>query len=268
MGCLRLRAVSLVSAGTFLVSLVLGLSEGLAVAQPAVKVKKKPLINSVAPAGSNAGSEEGGSAKEKATSDQPVGGESHMARTKHPHSAALLYTHLSDFILSYGASGAYGVSPDLQVGGLFLMGSKSKDYSETSTIKSSAKYTGSAFSLYGRYFIGNSFNMFSGLGYRQAKVTYSIQDTSGIKLDGTLSIQSVVIPLFLGNAWTWGSGFTLGVDWIGMFLAVSGSAKSELSGNLDSTILKSFNDSFVTEGDRLAKSNSLTLFLTTVGWAF
>lgn len=186
--------------------------------------------------------------------------------------ADLLYTPASDFILSYGASGSYSMSSDLQVGGFFLLGNESKSFGQsdsTSSLTLDAKYSGFAAAATGRYFFGsNSFNVMSGLGYRTAKIDYTIVDsTSTLNMDGSLSIQSVILPLFIGNRWSWPGGFTLGCDWIGVMIALSGSAKSELSGK-DSGLTKLLNDKILEEGDRLAKTNSLTLLLTSIGWAF
>jgi hypothetical protein len=76
------------------------------------------------------------------------------------------------------------------------------------------------------------------------------------------------LPVFIGNHWTFDSGFTIGCDWVGDMIALSGSAKSSMDGNLDNETIKTFNQEFLDLGDSLAHKSSLTLFLTSIGWAF
>jgi hypothetical protein len=58
------------------------------------------------------------------------------------------------------------------------------------------------------------------------------------------------------------------LEWIGAFVPLSGSAKSSLNGNLSSSTISDLNQKFVDLGDELAHKTSLTLFLTSLGWAF
>jgi hypothetical protein len=178
-----------------------------------------------------------------------------------------LYTPLSQYILSYGASASYSLNPNFKVGLTYLQGKKSVDISD-STVTAKGDLTGMAVNIQARYFLSNSFNLSSGLGYRAANIKYNVADTVGNHVEGELKISSITIPFFIGNSWTWESGFTLGCDWIGVFIPLSGSSKGSTTGNLSSSTITDLNSDFVEMGDKLAKKASLTLALTSIGWAF
>jgi len=184
----------------------------------------------------------------------------------------LLYTPLSDYVLSYGVGGSYNLKPNLALGVHILAGSETLKFSganQTATAYGSAKLQGTAGYVYGRYFFGNSFNMMTGLGVRSAKVKYHIEESSlKLAVDGKIDIQSIALPVFIGNRWTFKSGFTIGCDWIGVLVPLSGSAKSSLSGNLPNELISDLNKSFLSVGEGLAHKSSLTAFLTSLGWAF
>lgn len=202
-----------------------------------------------------------------------IQGASQFARGSHKIGIDALYTPLSDYALSYGGSGSYNLSPQINTGFAVLMGTSTLSKSETDNgveTTANAKIVGSAYYAYGRYFLGNSFNATGGLGLRSATITYDAQVGSGsaIALKGKVEIQSIVLPVYIGNRWTFDSGFTIGCDWIGAMIAITGSAKSSLEGNLDNQTIKNFNQEFLDTGNSLAHKSSLTLFLTSVGWAF
>ena len=206
------------------------------------------------------------------TDTTPAQGASQTARGANKVGIDALYTPVSDFALSYGGSVNYNLSPSLNVGLVALMGNSTVSKSETDNgidYTANAKIAGSAYYVYGRYFFGNSFNAAAGLGLRTATVTYNEQiGGSAIALNGKIDIQSIVLPIFIGNRWSFGSGFTIGCDWIGDMIAISGSAKSTLDGNLDNDTIKSFNQEFLDLGNSLAHKSSVTLLLTSIGWAF
>lgn len=196
---------------------------------------------------------------------------SRAARTHDTAGVEALYTPLSDFVLRYGARGVYQLMPDLQLGLTFLTGSeKLKGVSDAGTaVLTEATISGLA--LYGeaRYFIGNSFSVSSGLGYRTANITYRIEDRSfGFYIDGKLNISSIVIPLFIGNHWTWDNGFTIGCDWAGVMIPIAGSSSASTEGNLGDDSVKQVNDAVVDVGDKLSKHISITLALFKIGYMF
>jgi hypothetical protein len=184
----------------------------------------------------------------------------------------VLYTPLSDFVLSYGAGGSYNISSNLSLGVQYLTGQKTIHESstdETSTINKDAKLVGSAAYLSGRYFFGNSFNLLMGLGLRAATIDYSAEEPSTqLAIKGKVDIKSVVLPIFIGNRWTFKSGFTVGCDWIGAFIPLTGTAKASVEGNLPQSYIDDINDDYLDMGKKLAQKTSYTLFLTSLGWSF
>lgn len=172
--------------------------------------------------------------------------------------ASLLYSLLSGFALNYGVGGFTSISPDFQVGGAVLTGSDEVSATEGS-IKASATVDGFGFYGYARHFFGNSFAGTIGLGYRSGEMTYEVRDTLGFQVNGDIKITSIVVPVYIGNHWAWDSGFSLGVDWIGAQVPLSGSAKVSTSGNLEQASLRDLNDKMLEVSESLAKTTSLTL---------
>jgi hypothetical protein len=78
----------------------------------------------------------------------------------------------------------------------------------------------------------------------------------------------VIVPLFVGNQWTWPGGFTLGVDWIGAWIPLSGQTQVSMTGGLPEKDLEELTNWILKANDGLSKKTSLTLFLTSIGWAF
>lgn len=231
-------------------------------AEPAKPGKKKPAVKTSA-----------NSATSATATPESGEGASQIARSNKKIGLDALYTPLSDYALSYGAAGSYNLSPRINTGFALLMGTSTVSQSETENgveYKAEAKITGSAYYAYGRYFLGNSFNVTGGLGLRSATINYNAQAGNGavVALNGKVEIQSIVLPLYIGNRWSFDSGFTIGCDWIGAMIAVTGSAKSSLEGNIDNQTIKNFNQDFLDLGNSLAHKSSLTLFLTSIGWAF
>ena len=205
------------------------------------------------------------------TDEDATSGNSESVRAKKRFGAELQYTPVSDFVLKYGARAFFNVSSSLQLGLSYLGGSEdlaSQLPSEGDVTVKKADLSGNAIFGYLRFFPGNTFSATIGLGYRGASAEYAIQDTSGHEIDGKLSISSIVIPIAVGNHWTWRNGFTLGCDWIAAFVPLSGSSKSTLSGSLTDADAKTLNDDFVSLGDKLAKQTTFTLLLTSVGFMF
>jgi hypothetical protein len=193
--------------------------------------------------------------------------DSRTNRTKQRQNYSLLYTPVSDFILQFGAQAQLVRSPSLQLGFLLLTGSEmwGQDY-ERGVIKLTGN--GTSFSLTARYFLGNSFNVLTGLGYRAATVKIDIEHISLGQVAGDFKVQSATIPLFIGNQWTWPGGFTLGVDWIGAWIPISGETQVSLKGDLPQKDLEELTALLMDAGDGLGKKTSLTLLLTSIGWAF
>jgi hypothetical protein len=193
--------------------------------------------------------------------------DSRTNRTKQRQNYSILYTPLSDYLLQFGAQAQLVRSPSLQLGFMVLTGGETweQDY-DFGFVKNNG--IGTVFSLHARYFLGNSFNILSGIGYRAATVKGDIEHISFGSFKGELRFQSVIVPLFVGNQWTWPGGFTLGVDWIGAWIPLSGQTQVSMTGGLPEKDLEELTNWILKANDGLSKKTSLTLFLTSIGWAF
>ena len=69
-----------------------------------------------------------------------------------------------------------------------------------------------------RHFLGNSFNIRGGLGYLEARrnVSYWKRGSRDI---GLVNVENdeLIGELTLGNQWSFGSGMTIGFDWLGYY---------------------------------------------------
>lgn len=201
-------------------------------------------------------------------SGQTVG---ESVRANHKIGVDAQYAVAASFMHKYGASASYNDSSKLTFGLTILTGNENfSEDSDDGTGKVSAQLGGFAVYGFGRYFFGNSFNLTGGLGYRDATMNYKLEiPAGGILLNGKVDIQSIVMPLYIGNRWNFaGSGFTIGCDWIGYLVAISGSAKSSLDGNLDNATVKKLNDEMLDISNDLAHKPSVVLLLTSIGWTF
>jgi hypothetical protein len=198
---------------------------------------------------------------------------SETARATKRYGAGLLYTPLSDYVLKYGASGFYqGGEGRWQAGLAVLSGSEAfseKQEGEGLAVVGDAKITGLAVYGFGRFFFGNSFNAAAGFGLRKAEITYRIgEKTTSAFVDGKSTVQSLVVPVAIGNQWTWSNGVSLGVDWLVAFVPVTGTAKSETTGNLSDQDTQETTDEFQAISEKLSKRTSFTLALTSLAYEF
>jgi hypothetical protein len=78
-------------------------------------------------------------------------------------------------------------------------------------------------------FWGNSFYTNLGLGYRDIglKADLDLFNDPGSKINRTLGAQSLGVNLALGNRWQW-ENFTIGCDWLGLFVPISSTGDSEI----------------------------------------
>lgn len=183
-----------------------------------------------------------------------------------------MLTPVSDFFLAYGAGGTYNLSPRFQLGLQYLGGSKDmlSSFEEVNGVRTTkAMATGMAVSAFGRYFFGNSFSMFGGLGYRTANIDFAAESiSSGESIAVKLDVTSIIIPIGLGNHWAWNNGFTVGVDWAIMMVPVSGTSTASTTGSTVIAGLDDLNNDVAELGKTLANASTLTLCLLQLGFAF
>lgn len=168
----------------------------------------------------------------------------------------------------FGAQAQVALSPSLQLGFMALTVSDRWDDKYdwgVVTLRGRA----SSFSFQARYFFGNSFNVLTGLGYRAVKYKIDAENMLLMRfIEGDLGARGATLPLFIGNQWTWSGGFTLGVDWIGVLLPLSGQAEVTLNGDVPQETLDALTEDLMKVGDKLSKRVWGILFLTSIGWSF
>ncbi len=124
-----------------------------------------------------------------------------------------------------GIRAGYFITPDLTAEVAYATGgAKILDFEADKTvIEAKAKW-----------FIGNSFYVDGGLANESWKVQYSVLTSSTGTGTETLngSVSSTGLSLHVGNQWQW-SGFTLGCDWVGYFLALSTTSSFGSSSSVD-----------------------------------
>jgi len=198
----------------------------------------------------------------------PTTSDSQGIRSTQRQNYSLLFTPVSDFYLSYGAQAHYIKSPKLQLGFLALSGTYTDSFDATSLV-GEANAQGSVLSVNARYFFGNSFNVISGLGYRSANIDMKFTGKLLLaEIDANVKVSGLVLPIFLGNHWTWSNGFTLGVDWLGAWIPLSPSTETSVSGNAPESLLEEARDTSHDEFAKAANKTTFTLALTSIGWAF
>lgn len=222
------------------------------------KTKKKPAAVEDGP--SDAPPNDNGDTAEAARASRKIGG-------------GLLITPLSDFVLKYGATGFYTLSPKIQLSFNILTGNEdlaSKIGETEGASFEKAEATGLAVFGAARYFFGNSFNAAAGLGLRSIDLQYRISEkkAANVYLEGSMSATSIALYLAIGNHWQWGNGFFVGCDWLAAMVPITSSSKSETSGSLTSATLEELNNVAAETASRLSKATSLHLLVTQVGYAF
>jgi hypothetical protein len=183
----------------------------------------------------------------------------------------LLVTPLSDFFFQYGTRAFYQAGDHVQFGVLYLGGSadlKDKYTPSASVTVSNLRGTSMALWGYGRFFVGNSFSVTSGLGYRSASITLDIADNRGLGLSGTVSATSFVIPVAIGNHWSWENGLTIGCDWISVMIPITSASSSTTSTNLGQSTLTTFSEFMDEQAVKISKTISGTLGLVSIGHLF
>lgn len=209
--------------------------------------------------------------REQITNEKAEIETSSTIRAKKRFGVEPLFTPLSDFFLQFGARAFYQAGSHFQFGALYLGGSKNlKDsLSPEPPIKiTKLTFTSMAIWAYVRYFIGNSFSVTSGLGYRNATGSLELVDDRNNEVFSTFSGTSIILPVAIGNHWSLGNGLVFGCDWIAGMIPITSSSSSTTSTNLGSESLRKLSESFDSLGEDISKINSLTLAIVSIGYTF
>ncbi len=121
-----------------------------------------------------------------------------------------------------------------------------------------------------KYFCG-SFSVFGGYSYQSVNAEASDQvrtDNPGLPFyDTTIKTHGVIAGI--GNRWMWGSGFTLGVDWISAIIPLSNKVDNDFRDLIPSDYTDAQDRKDIIDAmDKIEKTPRLTLLHLKLGWTF
>lgn len=194
-------------------------------------------------------------------------------RPEKPISLNLNYTPLSDYLLQYGATVGYALNKDLETSFIILSGSqdfKDKVGEIEGATVTAADGSAMMFSVNGRYFFGNSFSVFGGLGYRTATINMGVKtNTTLISVDSTVTATNIIMFLGLGNHWIFENGLTIGCDWAAMSIPItSSSSYTQTTTGLSSNEAEDIEKSSADLGVKISKINAISLLIGNIGYRF
>lgn len=163
----------------------------------------------------------------------------------------------------------YFVSPSFVTGiGLYSGSLSLPDLSTSATIMTTGKLSGTMIFTKAKYFVGNSFYLTGVFGQRTIEAhaeIFTVGKTDGIIVNTNSS--SITVGLNIGNQWSFDSGFTIGVDWIGYHnpIFASSSSSTETKG-----VVTTNHEEFAKDSEELAETlgavGSGTLFVLGLGF--
>lgn len=126
-------------------------------------------------------------------------------------------------------------------------------------------YKKSIFDAKFKHFFTNSFYMDGGLGLESYEITYDVYTNGGSTIVKTLNgtASNIGAEIHIGNQWQW-TGFTIGCDWAGYFMALSKSFTGGAADGVDADN-KADQESMVQGNLNAGSAHLVRLY---VGWAF
>ena len=172
-------------------------------------------------------------------------------------------------VTTTGAGGYYFISSDFHAGFSYSAGSYTLPALSSGTLSSEPiTLNGSLLATKMRYFFGNSFYTELHLGQRSLDFSTksSISSTTDT-ISMTVNSVSIYAGLSIGNQWSFDSGFTIGVDWLGFFapLSSSSSSQTETEGTI-SLAQESLSETVEDGAQLIAKAPHSSAFILSLGW--
>ncbi len=170
-----------------------------------------------------------------------------------------------------GVEGMYRKNSKLEFGFEFHTGSLSliDKIDTTSSVKlEAADLNAKYFGGIARYFVGETFAVNGGLGYRQIDSLIRVSSSSS-SIQTTSNGNAFYARVGIGNYWTWNSGFSLGCEWIGAQVPLSSSYSSESqSSGVSSSSMENVRETGEDLGKTLAKSTIFQALNLKIGYTF
>lgn len=173
-----------------------------------------------------------------------------------------------------GVEAFYNNGPRFQIGVQYLQGEKDlkSDLKSVSSLVQVEKVllSSNTAMIMGRYFVGNSFNVYGGIGQRVIDWDFKISTVFGdssVRSKGTVT--SLIAGIGIGNTWYWDNGFFIGGDWLGYFTPLSSSktVKTETTGTTSDDLKKMQKDG-EDLGEKLGTAAHEQLAILNIGYMF
>lgn len=205
-------------------------------------------------------------------SDHDSRGSSESARARKHFGVALKSGLAVGLISGSGLDGYMNLNPKLQFGLSYVMGTldlKSSVTALTGANIDKLNLNVSLIEAYAKYFVGNSFALIGGLGYRNINSDISVTSTTGSKNTATSKSTGTafVAKIGLGNYWSWKSGFTLGCEWVGYLTPLSSAYSSDSSG-VSTASMASLNNSANDLSKTFASTSTAQFLNLAIGYSF
>ncbi len=200
-------------------------------------------------------------------------GKSSAVRKKDPMSINVHAAARSDHLLRYGVSLGYTVAKRFELSALMLGGQEALTASlSLPSGMTTAKATGLTLqgSMNGRLFLGESFSILLGAGYRQLKVDYTLSET-GTERAATANhmLEDAVGIVGVGHHWANKGGLNFGVEWGLLSVPFKTQATAALKTNgLTDDEAAQVDTATSADVDKINKAKSFSLGVVTIGFRF
>jgi len=194
-------------------------------------------------------------------------------RKKDPVSVNVHAAARSDHLLRYGVSLGYSVAKRLELSALLLGGQEALSPSlSLPNGMTTSKATGLTLqgSMNGRLFLGESFSILLGAGYRQLKVDYTLSETGSERsASANYMLEDAVGIVGMGHHWAIKGGLNFGVDWGLLSVPYKKQTSVEIKTNgLTDDEAAQVDSATSADVEKINKSKSISLGVVTIGFRF
>lgn len=198
---------------------------------------------------------------------------SSAVRKKDPVSINLHAAARSDHLLRYGVSLGYTVAKRFELSALMLGGQEELTSSlSLPSGMTTAKATGLTLqgSMNGRLFLGESFSILLGAGYRQLKVDYTLSETGSERTaTANYMLEDAVGIVGVGHHWAIKGGLNFGVDWGLLSVPYKKQTSVEIKTNgLTDDEAAQVDTATSADVGKINKAKSFSLGVVTIGFRF
>jgi len=174
--------------------------------------------------------------------------------------------YIGGSVLGLGVGGFYKIKPHFQIGISYASGSRDLKSSSDEQVDR-ADFKSQIVEIGGRYFTNESFAIIGGIGQR--KIDFDLKVSSKSSYIATKASGSAIVShIGIGNFWKMSTGFTVGCEWIGMYIPISGSFDSTVTDNIGGENLENIRKLNEDLAKLMATTRSLQLLNFELGYSF